>query len=56
VIVLLVDHSEFKAMDITLFQGKQLVDTKGIWLGQKDVVLPAAKPDYIQNEDRRVAI
>jgi len=56
VIVLLVDHSEFKAMDITLFQGKQLVDTKGIWLGQKDVVLPAAKPDYIQNEDRRVTV
>ncbi len=32
VIVLLVDHRDFKEIDRTVFHGKQLVDTKGIWL------------------------
>ena len=31
VVVLLVDHSSFKAMDLSLLSGKQVVDTRGIW-------------------------
>ena len=31
VVVLLVDHAPFKAMDLGLLSGKQLVDTRGIW-------------------------
>jgi UDP-N-acetyl-D-mannosaminuronic acid dehydrogenase len=31
VIVLLVDHSEFKLMDLGLLSGKQVVDTRGSW-------------------------
>lgn len=32
VIVLLVDHQEFKEMDLGLISGKQVVDTRGIWI------------------------
>jgi len=28
---LLVDHKQFKALDLSLLSGKQLVDTRGIW-------------------------
>lgn len=31
IIVLLVDHSEFKGLDKAIFADKQLVDTKGLW-------------------------
>ena len=31
VVVLLVDHHPFKAMDLGLLSGKQVVDTRGIW-------------------------
>lgn len=31
ILVLLVDHKEFKAVDRKLFQGKLVVDTRGIW-------------------------
>ena len=31
VILLLVDHKEFKALDKSVFNGKKLVDTKGLW-------------------------
>ncbi len=31
VIVLLVDHSEFKLMDLGLLSGKQVIDTRGSW-------------------------
>ncbi|HIA36904.1 MAG TPA: UDP-N-acetyl-D-mannosamine dehydrogenase, partial [Flavobacteriales bacterium] len=31
IVVLLVDHTQFKAMDLNLLSGKQIVDTRGIW-------------------------
>jgi UDP-N-acetyl-D-mannosaminuronic acid dehydrogenase len=31
VVVLLVDHASFKAIDLGLLSGKQVVDTRGIW-------------------------
>ena len=31
VVVLLVDHSQFKEMDLGLLPKKQLVDTRGTW-------------------------
>ena len=31
VVVLLVDHTPFKKMDLSLLSGKQVVDTRGIW-------------------------
>ena len=31
ILVLLVDHKEFKAVDRNLLRGKQVVDTRGIW-------------------------
>src|SRR5699024_2048796 len=31
VILLLVDHKEFKALDKSVLNGKKLVDTKGLW-------------------------
>jgi UDP-N-acetyl-D-mannosaminuronic acid dehydrogenase len=31
VIVLLVDHTPFKKMDLSFLSGKQLIDTRGIW-------------------------
>jgi UDP-N-acetyl-D-mannosaminuronic acid dehydrogenase len=31
IIVLLVDHSSFKSMDLSLLSGKQVIDTRGIW-------------------------
>ena len=31
ILVLLVDHKEFKAADRNLLRGKQVVDTRGIW-------------------------
>src|SRR5699024_2958533 len=31
VILLLVDHKEFKSLDKTKLEGKKLVDTKGLW-------------------------
>jgi UDP-N-acetyl-D-mannosaminuronic acid dehydrogenase len=31
IIVLLVDHSEFKSMDLGLLSGKQVIDTRGTW-------------------------
>ena len=31
IVVLLVDHIEFKAIDLSLLSGKQVVDTRGIW-------------------------
>lgn len=31
VVVLLVDHTPFKEMDLSLLSGKQVVDTRGIW-------------------------
>lgn len=31
VLVMLVDHKEFKAVDPSLFEGKTIVDTKGLW-------------------------
>jgi UDP-N-acetyl-D-mannosaminuronic acid dehydrogenase len=31
IVVLLVDHKEFKAIDLSLLSGKQIVDTRGIW-------------------------
>jgi len=33
VVVLLVDHAPFKAMDLGLLSGKQVVDTRGTWAG-----------------------
>ena len=32
ILVLLVDHKEFKAVDRKLFRGKLVVDTRGIWI------------------------
>jgi UDP-N-acetyl-D-mannosaminuronic acid dehydrogenase len=34
IILLLVDHKEFKAINKSRFSGKQLIDTRGIWDGQ----------------------
>ena len=31
IVVLLVDHSQFKSIDLNLLSGKQIVDTRGIW-------------------------
>jgi len=31
VVVLLVDHTEFKEIDLSLLSGKQVVDTRGLW-------------------------
>ena len=31
IVVLLVDHSEFKSIDLNLLSGKQIIDTRGIW-------------------------
>ncbi|MDC0198476.1 UDP-N-acetyl-D-mannosamine dehydrogenase [Candidatus Thioglobus sp.] len=31
IVVLLVDHREFKSIDLSLLSGKQIVDTRGIW-------------------------
>ena len=31
IVVLLVDHIEFKAIDLSLLSGKQIVNTRGIW-------------------------
>jgi UDP-N-acetyl-D-mannosaminuronic acid dehydrogenase len=31
VVLLLVDHAPFKALDLGILSGKQLVDTRGIW-------------------------
>ena len=31
IVVLLVDHTSFKSMDLSLLSGKQVVDTRGIW-------------------------
>lgn len=31
IIVLLVDHRQFKTMDLNLLSGKQVIDTRGIW-------------------------
>lgn len=31
IVVLLVDHVQFKTMDLNLLSGKQIVDTRGIW-------------------------
>jgi UDP-N-acetyl-D-mannosaminuronic acid dehydrogenase len=31
IVVLLVDHIQFKTMDLNLLSGKQVVDTRGIW-------------------------
>ncbi|MCW8899153.1 MAG: UDP-N-acetyl-D-mannosamine dehydrogenase [Gammaproteobacteria bacterium] len=31
IVILLVDHSEFKEMDLSLLSGKQVIDTRGIW-------------------------
>ena len=31
IIVLLVDHIQFKSMDSSLLDGKQVIDTRGIW-------------------------
>ncbi len=31
IVVLLVDHIQFKTMDLNLLSGKQIVDTRGIW-------------------------
>lgn len=33
VIVLLVDHKQFKAIPVTVLQGRQFVDTRGVWTG-----------------------
>jgi UDP-N-acetyl-D-mannosaminuronic acid dehydrogenase len=32
IVVLLVDHTPFKSMDLSLLTGKQIIDTRGIWL------------------------
>lgn len=32
IVLLLVDHKEFRAMDTTVLQGKIVIDTKGIWM------------------------
>jgi len=31
IVVLLVDHIQFKSMDSSLLDGKQVIDTRGIW-------------------------
>ena len=31
IVVLLVDHTSFKSMDLSLLTGKQIIDTRGIW-------------------------
>ena len=31
IVLLLVDHKEFKAMDTVALQGKIVIDTRGIW-------------------------
>ena len=31
IIILLVDHTSFKSMDLSLLSGKQVIDTRGIW-------------------------
>ena len=31
IIVLLVDHTSFKSMDLSLLCEKQVIDTRGIW-------------------------
>jgi UDP-N-acetyl-D-mannosaminuronic acid dehydrogenase len=31
IVVLLVDHAEFKVIDLSMLSGKQVVDTRGIW-------------------------
>jgi len=31
IIVLLVDHTSFKSLDLSLLSGKQVIDTRGIW-------------------------
>jgi UDP-N-acetyl-D-mannosaminuronic acid dehydrogenase len=36
VVVLLVDHTPFKRMDLGMLSGKQVVDTRGAWVAQKN--------------------
>jgi UDP-N-acetyl-D-mannosaminuronic acid dehydrogenase len=31
IVVLLVDHIQFKSMDLSLLSDKQIIDTRGIW-------------------------
>jgi UDP-N-acetyl-D-mannosaminuronic acid dehydrogenase len=31
IVVLLVDHTSFKLMDLSLLSNKQVIDTRGIW-------------------------
>ena len=31
IVVLLVDHNQFKELDLSLLSGKQVIDTRGIW-------------------------
>jgi len=31
IVVLLVDHAQFKSMNLSLLSGKQVIDTRGIW-------------------------
>ena len=31
IVVLLVDHTPFKSIDLGLLSGKQIIDTRGIW-------------------------
>jgi len=33
---LLVDHTPFKRMDLGMLSGKQVVDTRGAWVAQKN--------------------
>ena len=32
IVLLLVDHMSFKSMDLGLLTGKQIIDTRGIWI------------------------
>jgi len=37
IVVLLVDHTQFKTADLSLLSGKQIVDTRGIWDNAKGI-------------------
>jgi UDP-N-acetyl-D-mannosaminuronic acid dehydrogenase len=33
ILLLLVDHAPFKEINLSLLSGKQVIDTRGIWVG-----------------------
>jgi UDP-N-acetyl-D-mannosaminuronic acid dehydrogenase len=51
IVVLLVDHRQFKLIDAEALKSKALVDTRGLWTWRK-----ARKPDARMQEERPVTV